>query len=167
MPVDAMNHPLCKSCLLCQASAALLAASVCFAQNSSGQLSSTNITAVPACEANVSRTCEVIYYPANTTKYYNLMLGILLRFPLINNPNLHPWISTGFAYHYFSWDNYWYYIDGSAPFMGAGLDINVGEQWDIRFEVNHTGYDSADSSKYSGFNTGAKQFGASLVYSFQ
>lgn len=167
-----MNHQLCKSCLLCHAGAGLLATSVCFAQGGyntpiSWQVSGTNITVAPACEANVSRTCEVIYSPADTTKRYNLMLGILLSFPLENYPDIHPWLSTGFAYHYYSWDNYWYYIDGSAPFMGAGLDINIGAQWDIRFEVNNTGHGSTDSNKYSNFNTGTKQFGASLVYSFR
>lgn len=127
----------------------------------------TGISVGPTCDPSQPQICQLIYYPANSAEYFNLLMGIRLGFPLKNYPNLQPWIATGLAYHYYSWDTFRYFVDGSAPFFGAGLDIRVGERWNIQLEVNHTHYDSADNYGGAGFSSSATQYDAALVYSFR
>jgi len=189
-----VNPQLLKTCLLGQAGVALLATSVCLAQESdiaspsppdidwhgfpglslpiacrlNLQVRATpHLTVAPVCDMNVSPTCEVITTPADSANYYNLMRGVLLGFPLANYPNLYPWITTGLAYHYRSWDNEGYFIDDSVPFIGTGVDFGVGDRWDVRIEMNRTDYNRADLYEPGRFMSSTKQWGASLSYSFR
>lgn len=128
---------------------------------------STSISVAATCDPNLPQTCQAPYYPEDSAEYYNLLMVIRLGFPLQNYPHLQPWVATGFAYHYYSWDTFWYYVDGSAPFFGAGLDVTLGKRWDLRLEVSHTRYDGSDSYGSGSYRGSTRQFDAALIYNFR
>lgn len=129
-------------------------------------LATTDIAVARTCDPNLPQSCELIYYPADNAEYVALLYGVRLALPLVNHPDLQPWISTGYVYHSYSWDSYWYFVDGTAPFIGAGIDIGIGERWDVRFELNKSHYDSADNYGHGGYGGTTTLFNSALVYNF-
>lgn len=130
-------------------------------------LATTDIAVARTCDPDLPQSCELIYYPADSAEYVALLYGVRLGFPLPNHPGLQPWISAGYAYHSYSWDSYWYFVDGTAPFIGAGIDVGIGERWDIRLELNQSHYGSADNYNHGGFGGTTTLFNSTLVYNFR
>ena len=127
----------------------------------------TSISVAATCAPNLPQTCQLPYSPEDSAEYYNLLMVFRLGFSLANYPRLQPWVATGFAYHYYSWDTFWYYVDGSAPFFGAGLDVSLGKRWDLCLETNFTRYDGSDHYGSGSYRGSTRQFDAALVYNFR
>lgn len=109
---------------------------------------------------------ENIFYPADSAEYAILRIGVRKSFPGPAEQSWTPWITVGTAYHYISWDTFYYQLDGAGLSLGAGIDFELAPSWRLRFQAISHRFSAHDTYGDGPFSSRSTELSAGVVWHF-
>ena len=109
---------------------------------------------------------ENIFYPADSAEYDILRIAARKSFPGLADQSWTPWVTVGTAYHYVSWDTFYYQLDGSGLSFGGGVDFELAPSWSLRFQAISHRFSAHDTYGYGPFSSRSTELSAGVVWHF-
>jgi outer membrane protein W len=108
-----------------------------------------------------------IYYPADSAEYSILRISLRKSLWSLVEKRWTPWLAIGGAYHYASWNTFYYQLDGTGASFGAGVDFALAPSWSVRVQAMRNRFSASDTYGEGSYSSTTDELSASVIYTLR